>query len=121
MLSVFFIDDDENLINGLKRSMRVKNNEWEMVFFTSAKEAVAILGERCPDVIVSDYKMPGMDGMEFMEIVKNEFPDVKRIILSGHYEFEGNNKLDDVVDLVLPKPCESTELIENINKLVNGA
>lgn len=119
MIKIYFIDDNTNLLNGLKRTLRVKKNDWDMAFFSSASDALDEIKKTEPNVVVSDYKMPGMTGVELMEILKKEYPKIKRIMLSGQYREDGLiEQLEKITDLLIIKPCEADRLIKEINKLI---
>ena len=85
---ILFVDDEPMVLKGLQRTLRKMRSEWDMVFTASGKEALDLLDQQAIDVIVSDLKMPEMDGMQLLTEVKTRFPHVVRIILSGHLEHE---------------------------------
>ena len=60
---VLFVDDEPNVLSGLRRMLRGMRSEWNMEFVDSAAAALEVLGERSVDVIVSDVRMPGTDGI----------------------------------------------------------
>ncbi len=82
--NILFVDDDLSILNGLKRSLRSTRKEWNNTFASSGHEALNIMEEHAFDAIVSDMRMPEMDGSELLEKVKNRFPWIVRIVLSGH-------------------------------------
>ncbi|MCK4988163.1 MAG: response regulator, partial [Desulfobacterales bacterium] len=59
---ILFVDDEPMVLKGLERTLRKMRAEWEMTFASSSKEALDILGSGSFDVIVSDWRMPEMDG-----------------------------------------------------------
>ena len=84
MKRILFVDDDSSILAGLKRTMRTMRHEWEMEFISEPKEALRIFREAPFDIVVSDMKMPGMDGADVLAEVKRIAPESVRIILSGH-------------------------------------
>ena len=70
MNRVLFVDDDPNILNGLRRMLRPYRNEWDMVFAGSGAEALELMEVAPFDVIVSDRKMPGNNGVELLSSVK---------------------------------------------------
>ena len=85
---VLFVDDEAHLLEGLKRLLRPQRKEWDMFFALGAEEALALL-ERTPvDVVVTDMRMPGMDGATLLQRVHDSHPSVMRIVLSGHCDVE---------------------------------
>ena len=105
------------VLNGLQRTLRKMRGEWEMTFTSSSKEALDILGSGSFDVIVSDLRMPEMDGMQLLAEVKSKHPQVVRIILSGQVEQESTFKSVQVAHQSLSKPCDADILKHTLNKL----
>ncbi|MDY6932838.1 MAG: response regulator [Spirochaetota bacterium] len=114
--TVLFVDDENNLLNGLQRMLRVKADEWEMEFVDSGDKALENLKKKNYDIIVTDYKMPGMNGLVLLEKVKGNYPKIKRFLLTGQSEMEIFEKAKGVVDVYISKPCNAEELISNIDK-----
>ena len=65
MKKILFVDDETNLLDGLQRMLRSMRKEWQMAFVPGAREALEILGNDSFDVIVTDMRMPGMDGCRY--------------------------------------------------------
>jgi len=61
---ILFVDDEPMILNGLQRTLRKMRHEWEMMFVSSATEALQILDANPMDVVVTDLKMPEMDGSQ---------------------------------------------------------
>jgi YesN/AraC family two-component response regulator len=80
---ILFVDDEVNMLQGLRRMLNTMRHEWDMVFVESGQEALALLAQTPCDVIVSDMRMPGMDGVQLLTQVMERFPLTVRIILSG--------------------------------------
>ncbi len=111
MKQLLFVDDEPKLLDGLKRSLRPMREEWNMTFVTSGAEALQTL-ERAPfDVIVSDMRMPAMDGAQLLSEVRQRFPQVVRIVLSGQSDKELIYQSIAATHQYLDKPCE-TELLK---------
>ena len=107
MINILFVDDDPNILDGLKRMLRAQRHEWEMSFANSGNEALEKLAETDIDVIVSDMKMPGMDGAQLLQAVREKYPHIIRIILSGYSEKEMIMKSVGTAHQYLSKPCDS--------------
>lgn len=105
------------MLKGLQRTLRKMRGEWEMTFTSSSQEALDILGSAPFDVIVSDLRMPEMDGMQLLAEVKSKHPQVVRIILSGQVEQESTFKSVQVAHQSLSKPCDADILKHTLNKL----
>ena len=68
---ILFVDDEPMVLKGLQRTLRKMRNDWEMAFASSSKEALDILEAEPYDVIVSDLRMPDMDGAQLLAEVKS--------------------------------------------------
>jgi len=113
---ILFVDDEPKILQGLQRSLRPMKDEWDMDFISSSIEALEEVKKNKYDVVVSDYKMPKMDGIELLTLVKNENPEIKRILLSGQSEDEVFDKAEKIADKYIAKPCSTEELMSIINK-----
>jgi len=114
---IIFVDDEPMVLKGLQRTLRKMRGEWEMTFASSSKEALDVLDSGSFDVIVSDLRMPQMDGMQLLAEVKNKHPQVVRIILSGQVEQESTFKSVQIAHQSLSKPCDADILKHTLNKL----
>ncbi len=111
--SILFVDDEPNILQGLQRMLRGMRHEWNMKFAKSGPEALDILDREFFDVIVSDMRMPGMDGSQLLTQVKQRFPMIVRIVLSGHSDQELILKSVRPAHQYLSKPCDS-EVLKSI-------
>ena len=114
---ILFVDDEPMVLKGLQRTLRKMRSEWDMVFKESGKQALDILASAPFDVVVSDLRMPEMDGAQLLAEVKNKHPQVVRIILSGHVEQETTFKSLQLAHQSLSKPCDVDILKQTLNQL----
>lgn len=117
MISILFVDDEPNILEGLQRMLRNRRHEWQMSFAGSGIDALAILGEKRIDVVVSDMKMPGMDGAELLRTVSERYPHIVRVILSGFSEQEADMKSVGTAHQYLSKPCDPELLKSTIARV----
>jgi HD-like signal output (HDOD) protein len=117
MINVLFVDDEPNILSALERMLRGQRSEWKMSFAGSGDEALKTLAETDIDVIVSDMKMPGMDGAELLEKVSDLHPHVVRVILSGYSEKEGSMRSVGSAHQYLSKPCDPEVLKSTITSV----
>lgn len=117
MINILFVDDEPNILDGLRRMLRSMRHEWEMSFAGSVTEALAMLKEKTVDVIVSDMKMPGMDGSQLLQTISEKYPHIIRIILSGYSEKEMIMKSVGTAHQYLSKPCDSEILKSTISRV----
>ena len=117
MYSILIVDDEENIVNALKRSLR-KVPEWEVETFTSSVEALNYAKSFSFDLFVSDFRMPEMDGVEFLTKIKEIQPDAARIILSGYTDFDGLIGAINQAEIFrfISKPWNDYELILTIDQ-----
>lgn len=80
--SVLFVDDDINVLSSLKRGLI--DEDYKSFFATSGEKALAIMEENEISVIVSDMRMPGMDGLQLLKLIKEKYPCTVKIVLSGY-------------------------------------
>ena len=107
---VLFVDDDQAILDGLHNLLRKQHRVWDMVFVTSGAAALEALRLGPFDVIVSDMRMPGMDGATLLTAVKETHPNIARIILSGQSEREALVKALPLAHQFLSKPCDGAVL-----------
>lgn len=113
MKKILFVDDERCVLDGLRRMLRGHRREWDMAFLESGEAALAALEEDGADVLVSDMRMPGMDGSQLLARVQQDYPSTVRIILSGHAEEEAALRAARVTHQFLSKPCDP-ELLEQV-------
>ena len=80
--TVLCVDDEPNILSALKRSLRAEN--WRVLTAGGGAEALEILARDHVDLIISDMRMPGMDGAQLLEQVSQRWPGSIRILLTGH-------------------------------------
>ena len=107
---ILFVDDEPLVLMGLQRSLRSMREEWEMVFANGGPAALEAIGRQTFDIVVTDMKMPGMDGAQVLEEVKKRSPQTLRMILSGQADRETVLRCVNPAHQYLSKPCEGEEL-----------
>ena len=110
MQRILFVDDEPGILDGLRRTLRPMRSVWLMQFADGGQTALQILEGGEIDVVVSDMRMPGMDGAELLQIVRERWPSVARIILSGHADRSAAVRSVGVAHQFLVKPCDGNEL-----------
>ena len=111
---LLFVDDEAMVLGGLRRALHGMRAEWEMHFVESAEAALQILDEMPFDVVVSDMRMPKMDGAQLLEQVKLRHPDVIRMVLSGQSSRAAVLRSLAPAHQFLSKPCAPQELIDRL-------
>jgi HD-like signal output (HDOD) protein/ActR/RegA family two-component response regulator len=116
---VLFVDDEPNLLAGLRRMLRFKRGEWEMEFAEGGEQALERLAERPFDVVVSDMRMPGMDGGQLLAHVRRLYPGTARVILSGHADRAAIISAVGPTQQYLAKPCEVDVLVGVLDRVLS--
>jgi len=139
MYKVFFVDDEASMRAGIRDSV-----DWDNSGFTLAGEApdgemaLALMQEIMPDILITDVRMPFMDGIELSRRAKKVMPWIKIIILSGHDEFEyakqaiaigvedyllkpvTSGKLMEILSVIAGRIEEEKEKLRNVQELIEG-
>jgi putative nucleotidyltransferase with HDIG domain len=106
-IRIVFVDDELDILQAMRRTFRGMKDEWSMEFVSSGVAALESLAKAPADVIVSDMRMPGMDGSQLLAAVKKLYPQTVRLVLSGHAESSSVMRAVGTAQLYLAKPCES--------------
>lgn len=114
------VDDDFNITQGFKRVVHGLPSEWKFQFVGSGLEALRLMDEQPFDVIVSDMRMPGMNGAELLQIVMGKFPQVVRIIFSGYSDPAMVLRSIRPAHRFLAKPCATENVIAAISQTLDA-
>lgn len=119
MYSVFIVDDEHIVLEGIRNTI-----DWDNSQFTFAGEAsdgelaLSMIHEMKPDILITDIKMPFMDGLELARILKKIQPWIRIIILSGHDEFEYAKAAISIgVEDYILKPFTHEDILKSLNKV----
>ncbi|MDH3602669.1 MAG: response regulator, partial [Candidatus Tectomicrobia bacterium] len=113
---ILFVDDEPNLLQGLQRMLRPMRQEWDMHFADNGPAALALLDETPCDVVVSDMRMPGMDGAALLTEVRQRHPVAVRLILSGHSDRDMILRAIGPTHQFLAKPCDPATLKNTVSR-----
>jgi two-component system probable response regulator PhcQ len=115
---VLFVDDEANVLNALRRSLR--KEPYELLFAQDPKEALDILKNRDVDLVVSDHLMPAMDGLSLLKLVKKYYPKIVRVLLTGHADIQMTIAAinDGEVFRFLTKPWNDMELKVTLKNII---
>jgi HD-like signal output (HDOD) protein len=123
--AVMFVDDEPLVLQGLQRMLRPERERWDMRFARSAAEALDLLAHEPFDAVVSDLRMPEMDGAAFLTTVMDRYPHMLRIVLSGEMDRDLTFRTVHCAHQFLSKPCDTDTLkstlarASSLRKLVN--
>ncbi|KUG27978.1 response regulator receiver protein [hydrocarbon metagenome] len=113
---ILFVDDEQHVLDALRRMLHHMRGQWDMRFATSGKAALGILATAPQDVIVADMRMPGMDGVTLLDEVRKSHPGTIRLVLSGHSDTSTALQSVRHAHQFLLKPCRAEELTAAIDR-----
>ena len=119
MLKVFLVEDEVVMREGIKNNINWEQEGFSFVGEASDGElAYPLIQKTKPDILITDIKMPFMDGLELSRLVKQELPDMKILILSGYDEFEYAKEAISIgITDYLVKPIAGARLLEAVKKV----
>ncbi|MFI7600086.1 HDOD domain-containing protein [Actinoplanes sp. NPDC049681] len=115
---IVFVDDEPRILSGLRRMLRTHRDRWDMSFVEGGQAALDTLHSRHCDVIVTDYRMPGMDGAQLLERVRTEFPAVARVILSGQTNEDNLLRIMVLAHEFINKPSTPEQIVTAVERLI---
>jgi putative nucleotidyltransferase with HDIG domain len=102
---VLFVDDEPRILDGLRRMLRPRRGEWEVSFASSGQAALAELESAPADLVVTDMRMPVIDGVQLLSRVRERNPETLRVILSGHTDPGAAVRAAGVAHQFISKPA----------------
>ncbi len=115
---ILFVDDERHVLDGLRRMLRAHRREWDMQFAEGGEQALALAGETRFDVVVSDMRMPGIDGAQVLCGFAERQPASVRVVLSGHADREAVYRTIGPSHRYLAKPCDADLLTAAIGAVL---
>ncbi len=105
-MRILIVDDEPGVLRALERLFR--RNGHEVRTSATAGDALAMLEQQTADVVISDFLMAGMTGVEFLRQVADRAPNARRVLLSGYADVDGQLQVDA---LFIRKPYDAKELL----------
>lgn len=124
-MKVLVVDDEKDVEMLFRQKFRkeIKQDDLDLVFAFSGREALEILEESNPPSVVyvfSDINMPGMTGIELLQIIKKKFPQIKVSMISAYGDTENYNKaINSGAKEFFTKPIDFTSLKKEIRGIMN--
>ena len=112
---VLCVDDEIQILHSLERMLRLR--EFDVFTASGGHEGLKILSKEHIDVVISDHRMPEMNGSEFLKIVREKYPHTIRIMLTGYNDYESLLKAvrEGEIFRFISKPWSMDELFEVID------
>jgi putative nucleotidyltransferase with HDIG domain len=114
---ILFVDDEDKVLDGLRRMLYSMRKDWDMVFVPGGQEALDALKLEPFDVIVTDMRMPGMNGAELLAEVVKLYPESVRIVLSGQWDQQMTIQSARNAHQYLTKPCSAESLKATLERI----
>ncbi len=103
--NILFVDDEKMVLDGMRRALRPMRKLLSMHFATSGRDALGLMEEKPVDIVITDMRMPGMDGATLLGEVKTLYPETIRIVLTGQADDDATYRAIRVAHQFLTKPC----------------
>jgi two-component system, probable response regulator PhcQ len=112
--TVLFVDDEQALLDGLRNALR--KEPYDILTANSAQEGLRVLHEGRIDVVVSDERMPGVSGSDFLAYVRQRYPETVRIMLTGQASLDATIQAINEGEIYrfLTKPCSPVQLAQTL-------
>jgi HD-like signal output (HDOD) protein len=111
---ILFVDDDRNVLMGLRRMLHPMRQEWDMEFVSGGADALEQMGRREFDVVVTELRMPGLNGHMLLNEVATKHPQVVRLVLSGETDRDAVIHSVEPAHQYLSKPCDPELLKDKV-------
>ena len=118
---ILFVDDEPPVLTAIARQLRRDRERWEMVFALGGERGLDEVHKGCFTVVVSDLRMPNVDGVQLLNAIGEACPKTVRIILSGDAEVTAMSQAVPELHCVLTKPCDSATLRHAIERAIDAA
>ena len=116
MKRILFVDDEPAILEGLQDLLHSLRHHWDMSFICGGEAAIATMCDTNYDAVVSDIRMPGVDGVDVLEYAKKYHPQTIRIVLTGYADAQSTIELTSLAHRYLRKPCSLEDLDEVISR-----
>ncbi len=116
-ISILLVDDDYDIQQAIFRYLVIKRNDITVELASSAEEALGKLGHNHYDLIITDNRMYKMSGIALLKIVREHYPDIKRIMFSGDIEIDIYKEASKLSHKYISKPCNISDLLIEIDSL----
>ena len=113
---VMFVDDEQAILLALRRALSDQRTKWEMSFAQSGEAALTMMAAQPFDVLLTDMRMPGMSGLQLLDTVRDRYPGVIRLVLTGQASETVSLSATLSAHQFLVKPCSSEVICSTIER-----
>jgi YesN/AraC family two-component response regulator len=121
VITILFVDDESDILEGIRLRLRKKRHSRRLLFATSADEAESLMSSHHVDLLVTDIRMPHRDGIDLLETAARKYPSVTRAVLSGSVDDDAIANAMPIVTRVLRKPCDAEDLEKLVQRIEKRA
>ena len=118
-MNIYLIEDDEIYAQFVKKALEAGNPKYKISAFTSAEEALKAANGKFPEVMIVDYNLPGMSGIDFYESIKSKITDDHRVIMLSALD-DGNMVLSFIQRGVRDYVIKDDGVIESLTAVLEG-
>ena len=116
-MKILLVDDDEWIRDSLRLFFEAEG--CNLLTFETAEEGMEAVKQQVYDIVISDYKLPGMDGLEFLRRVKEKQPNAFEILITAYANCEIVKEADEIgVKDIIPKPFTSEDVETSLSRIV---
>jgi HD-like signal output (HDOD) protein len=119
MTNILIVDDNPNVLSSFKRALHIENPNWVIYTAEGGNQALEMVSRIPVDIIISDLRMPEMDGVELLTLIKEKSPATIRVAISGNADVELCEKAAAIAHQFIAKPCPPQEISRIINQTIN--
>lgn len=116
MSRILFVDDEQNVLDALRRMLHAHHGEWDMTFALGGREAIRLLAGGAYDILVTDLRMPELNGIELLQHTIEHRPELIRVVLSGAADLDLTLQAVSLSHQYLLKPCDTQTLRTTIRR-----
>lgn len=118
-MNIYLVEDDEIYAQFVKKALSNSNPKYSINTFTTAEDALKAINGKLPDVMIVDYKLPGMSGIDFYESIKSRITDDNKVIMLSALD-DGNMVLSFIQKGVRDYVIKDESVIESLSAVLEG-
>jgi HD-like signal output (HDOD) protein/ActR/RegA family two-component response regulator len=117
MKRILIVDDEQNVLDGMRLMLEGQRGRWELHFAPSGESALDACATLPFDVVLADVRMPGLDGISLLQIMRDRYPECARVLLSAQADLTLAARAASLAYRVLVKPPYQKDLVTNLERV----